>query len=146
MAITKWDPFREFRPLLRRSFFWPTDLLEEEWTTSLPVDVYEEKGNVVVKADLPGYKPEEVEISVTEDAVTIQAERSEEKEEKEEKRSYLRRERFMSRCARTISLPAPVEAEKADATFEEGTLTLTLPKIEKEKPEEVKVRIKTSKE
>ncbi|OQX51210.1 hypothetical protein B5M47_01485 [candidate division CPR3 bacterium 4484_211] len=139
MALIKWDPFREFRPLVRWSSF-PFDWLEEDWSSSMAMDVYEEGNNVVVKADLPGFKPEEVDISVTEDSVTIQAERKEEKEEKK-KKNYLRQERFYTRCARTVSLPVPVKAEDADAEFTNGTLTLTLPKAKIEKPKKVKVRV-----
>jgi len=136
MSLVRWDPFRDLRPFWRLPF----DLLEEDWVTSLPVDLYEEDNKIVVKADLPGFKPEEVEVEVTGDTVTISAERKEEKEEKN--RNYYRRERTHQRLARTLALPAQVEAEQAEAQFSDGTLVLTLPKVAAEKPHKIKVKVK----
>lgn len=145
MAIVKWDPFNDFQPFFRRSldpFDW---LMDEDWSSSFPIDIYEEGKDVVVEADLPGFDKEEVEISVSEDAVTLSAERQVEEKSADEDRKYLRRERFYRRCARTISLPAPVKADAAEAVFEGGTLTLTLPKVEIEEPETVKIKVQDKK-
>lgn len=139
MRLIRFDPLEEARTLMRQTAL-PADLLED-WVTSLPVDVYEEDGGVVVKADLPGFTSEDVDISVSEDAVSLRAEKGEEKKEESDGRNYLRRERQVRRVARTISLPAQIESEKARASFEDGTLTLTLPKVEEKSPKEVKVKI-----
>jgi HSP20 family protein len=92
----------------------------------------------VVKAELPGVKPEEVDVSVVEDVLTIKGEHREEKEEKET--SYLRRELSYGSFARSVRLPTSVDSNKAEAVFENGVLTLTLPKAEEVKPKQIKVK------
>jgi HSP20 family protein len=95
------------------------------WTPS--VDVFEKDGNLLVKADLPGVKKENVTITAEKDAVTIEAHTEEEREEKKE--GYFHKERRTGRFMRTVPLPVGVDYEKAAATFEDGTVTVTLPKM-----------------
>lgn len=136
MAIIRWSPF------LRMPRLWE----EEDWEDAfdlgqgLAVDMYETKDDVVIKTDLPGLKPEEVDITVSGDMVTIRGEKKEEEEEKT--KTYLRRERRYERYARSVSLPAAVKADKAEAKFEDGALTLTLPKAEEAKPKTIKIKAK----
>ncbi|MBM4401639.1 MAG: Hsp20/alpha crystallin family protein [Candidatus Cloacimonetes bacterium] len=136
MAIIRWNPF------LRMPRIWEDEDWEDvlDMGQGLAVDMYETKDDVVIKTDLPGLKPEEVDITVTGDTVTIRGEKKEEEEEKG--KSYLRRERRYERYARSVSLPAAVKADKADAKFVDGTLTLTLPKAEEAKPKTIKVKAK----
>jgi HSP20 family protein len=143
--ITRWDPFAEmasFRNAIDRmfdevrpfrSFFGDGNGTQ----TYFPVDVFETDEDVVVKASLPGFKPEDIDISVHGDVLTIKGELKEEKEDKA--KNWYRRERRYGSTVRQITLPAEVSTEKADAQFEEGVLRLTLPKSEAAKPKQIKV-------
>jgi HSP20 family protein len=109
-----------------------------EW--ELPMDLYQTADKVVLKATIPGFKPEEVDISITDDTLTIKGEHKEEKEVKEE--NYLYRERRDGTFSRSILIPVKVKSDKAEAVFEDGVLTLTLPKAEEVKPKQIKVKAK----
>ena len=138
--LVQWDPFREMRKLMSSWPTWPVEWEEAAGDAMrFSLDVYEEGDSVIVKADLPGVDPDNVDINVTEDTVTIQAEKKEEIEEK--KRDYLRKERRYGAFARTLALPTQVVPDKAEAQFEKGTLTLTMPKAAPEKSKQVKVKI-----
>jgi HSP20 family protein len=100
------------------------------WTPAL--DVYEDKDHVVVKAELPGLKKEDIELSLHENALTISGERKSEQTERDETAS--RTERFAGRFQRTIALPKPVGLNKATARDKNGILTVTLAKTEESKP------------
>jgi len=114
---------REFKPLKTKEF---------------PVDI-KEKGNfLIIEAEIPGMKKENIEINLTENMLTIKAEKKEKKEEKEE--GYLHRERSYLGFHRSMSLPVSVIPEKAKASYEEGILKIVVPKKEK-KPKEVKIKI-----
>jgi len=103
----------------------------------LPVDVYETDDKLVVKAAVPGVKPEEIEVTVTGDLLTIKGEFR--AEEKTENASYLRQERRYGSFSRQIGLPAGVNTDKVQASFENGVLTLEMPKVEEAKVKTVKV-------
>jgi HSP20 family protein len=103
----------------------------------LPVDMYETADSLVVKATVPGVKPEDVEVTVTGDLLTIKCESK--SEEKVEKRNYLRQERRYGSACRQVTLPAGVDTNQAKASFEHGVLTLELPKVEAVKTKTVKV-------
>jgi HSP20 family protein len=93
---------------------------------------------VHVKATVPGMKPDEIQISVTGDTLSISGETESEHEEKD--RDYFVRERRMGSFSRSITLPVGVDADKAKADFEDGVLTITLPKSEAEKPKMISVK------
>ena len=137
--IVRCDPFRELRQMMNTPF--DVDW-EDDFGMNLAVDVSQDENNVYVEADLPGIDPEQVDITVTADQVTIEAERKEIIEEKDDSRSYLRRERRFGKVARTLALPYEVVGEDASADFEDGKLTLTLPKVEEIRPKQVKVTAK----
>jgi HSP20 family protein len=103
-----------------------------------PLDVFETGDEIVVKASLPGVKPEDIDISVHGDVLTIKGESKAETEEKAQ--NWYRRERRYGAAVRQISLPGEVSADKAQATFEDGVLRLTLPKSESAKPKTIKVQ------
>jgi HSP20 family protein len=108
---------------------------------SLPaIDLYQTNEDVVVKAALPGMAAEEVEISVTGDALTIKGE-IRQKEEREDA-SYLIREQRYGRFERSLMLPTEVQSDKAQAEFENGILTVTLPKAEQVRPKTITVKVK----
>jgi HSP20 family protein len=95
---------------------------------------------VVVKTGVAGVKPEEIDITITGDVLTIKGET--EAEEKVEKDNYIRQERRYGAFQRSVQLPGSLLTDKAQASFENGVLTLTIPKSEKSKPKTIKVEAK----
>ena len=149
MTMIRWDPFREIMSLrnamdrlFEDSFVHPTRVWPELGGGQLAIDMYQTDDDVVVKASLPGLKPEEVDISVTGDTVTIKGEHKEEKEVKEE--NYIHQECRYGSLNRSVTIPVQVKADKAEAVFENGILTLTLPKAEETKPKQIKVKAKAA--
>jgi HSP20 family protein len=94
----------------------------------MPLDIYEEVNNLIVKAALPGLKPDEVTFQVEDDILTISGVSKQEYAGQE--RNYQLREQFYGRLERSVALSESVAAEKAEAVFADGVLTLTLPKAE----------------
>ena len=107
---------------------------------SLAVDMYETDDEVVVKTAVPGIKSEDIDVSITGDVLTIKGETK--AEEKVEKANYIRQERRYGAFSRSLTLPSTVVADKATAEFENGILTLTLPKAEEVKPKTIKIKAK----
>ena len=147
--VVRWEPFNEMvslRDAVNRLFedsfirpaAWPRPFEGSAW--NMPVDVIETKDNVIVKAAVPGVKPEEIDVSLTGETLTIKGETK--AEEKFEEGSYLRKERRFGAFQRTLTLPANIVSDKAKAEFENGVLTLTLPKTEEMKPKAIKVTTK----
>lgn len=133
MAVVRWHPMRDLTRMhddMDRLF---GSLLTERptnpfWTDSPKVpalDVRTEDGKYIVHLDVPGIKKENVDIQVTDEAVTVKAEYG--GEEEEEKNGYLHRERYRGTVQRSFRLPSPVSAGEATAKLEDGTLILTLP-------------------
>jgi HSP20 family protein len=116
----------------------PGSQLLEGWFPA--VDVYEDKDNLLVKAELPGLKKEDIEISLHDGFLTVAGERK--GEEKHKDAGVYRTERWTGRFHRTISLPCRVEADKINATYNEGVLTVTLPKAEEAKPKQIPITVK----
>lgn len=151
-TLTRWEPFREMRrmhDMLDRVFDegYYGSLTGEGLTTYeglAPVDVYQTDEAIVVQASLPGVKPDDIDISVTGDTLTIRGEIKQEFENGngESARRYHVRERRYSRFARSLTLPSMVDAGKADAEFENGIVTLTIPKAEEAKPRQITVKAK----
>ena len=142
-----WSPFRqwsrlhdEIDRLLEEPFgSWSatTAPLFEGWSPA--VDIYEDKDNVRVKAELPGMRKEDIEVSVFENTLHISGERKEETEHKEAG-SY-RTERYFGRFQRTLPLPEPVQAGKVHAEYRDGILTITCPKTEEAKRSQIEVKV-----
>jgi HSP20 family protein len=108
-----------------------------EYEATFPVEVSETDESLDVQASLPGINPEEVEVTVATDVLTTTAAHQETKEEK--KRDYYRREIRYGSFHRSLSLPVSVDADKAQANFDNGILSLTLPKAEAIRPKQIKV-------
>jgi len=104
------------------------------------VDLYEDKDNFVVKAELPGMKKEEIDISLHDGFLTLSGERKQ--EQKHESSEVYRSERFLGRFQRSINLPSKVNADKITATYQDGVLTVVLPKAEEVKPKQIQVSVK----
>lgn len=144
-----WDPFAELRRLEKEidrlfSEFTSLEPFEERPTGFTPaIDLYETPESLVLKVELPGFKPEDVDISVTEDQVILQGETKEEEEVKGE--NIYRRERRYGRVYRRINLPKSIIPDKTEAVYKNGVLTLTLPKAKPEKLEGIKIKIREEK-
>lgn len=143
------DPFRELVSLrdamdrmLEERFVRPFDWIHIEFDGKgmFPMDMYEEDNNLMVKAPMPGIKPEELNIQVHDDMLTITGEAKKEEERKE--RNYYLREQRYGRFERKVELPYPVLIDKAEAIFENGVLRLTLPRAEKTPVKQIPVKSK----
>jgi HSP20 family protein len=149
-AITLWRPRRDLFPagdVLDRFFEdWPVRPSRLWLLPSLPeytpLDVYRENGNVVIKAELPGVLSEDIDLKIEDHVLTISGETRSEEEVEEEK--YIRRERRYGSFSRSVALPVEAEGDKAEAAFEDGVLTVTIPVAEEPQPEVVKVEVKKS--
>ncbi len=144
--IRRWDPFQEIFSLRRAmdrildevfsrpSWFFVGSM---DWPA---VDIYETKDEVIVKAAVPGVRPEDIEVTVSGNTVTLRGEVREEQEAREG--SWIRQERRMGAFTRSFVLPVEVVADKATAEYEHGILTLRLPKAEAGKARAIKVKVK----
>jgi len=144
MAIERWNPLHEMvslrdamNTLLQDSFVRPGAAPGGGALAALPLDVHETDAEFVIKASLPGVKPEEVQITVHGDTVTIRGETKTEEEKKGQ--TWHLRERRQGSFQRSVSLATPIDSDKAQARFEHGVLNLTLPKSEKARPKQIKV-------
>jgi len=104
------------------------------------VDVIDKKDKIIVKAEVPGVEKEDIEVSITEDSLTIKGETKKEKEVKEE--DYYCCERSYGSFSRSVGLPVKVQTDKIKANLKDGVLEVELPKVEAEKPKEIKVEVK----
>jgi HSP20 family protein len=144
-SITRFEPFRAVFSLqdqINRLFSEAFDRSSDEanLTTWAPaVDIYETEHELVVKADVPEIKPEELDIRVENNILTIRGERKFEKHVRED--NYLRVERSYGSFSRSFSLANTVNTEAIKADYQNGVLTLSIPKREEAKPKQIKVRI-----
>jgi HSP20 family protein len=115
---------------------WLGEELSEGWTATYPVDIREEEGKVLVDAELPGFKPEEVDVNVDRGMLHIVAEHKE--GEQKRGKTHLNERRY-TRVERMFSLPADVDASHAEAHLSDGVLHLELPETEESKPKQIKV-------
>lgn len=120
--------------------WWPERWLRDELVVRAPaLDVFEEKDDIVVKAELPGMAKENIEVNLTDDVLIIKGEKKKEEEIKEE--SYYRSERSYGSFMRTVELPKAVHADKVKANFKNGVLEIRIPKTEEAKKKEIKVKV-----
>ncbi len=146
--VVRWDPFREMLSVRNQMDQLVGDLLREPsgWqgngngeSLRLPLDVYEDDHAFNVKASLPGIAPDEIDISFSENTLTIQGETSGESEEEAAK--WHLRERHFGKFMRSITLPAAINSADISADFADGVLTLTLPKADEVKPRRISVNV-----
>ena len=141
MAIIRWDPFREMTQV-QNQFNRLVDQVwggrQESWLPA--VDVFDKKDAVVLKAELAGMDPDDIEIEVEDNVLTIKGERK--FEEKVEDERYYRVERRFGSFQRALALPQGVKADEIQAGYEDGILTVTVPKVEEEKPKRIEVKAK----
>jgi HSP20 family protein len=153
-AVAPWTPFmglsqweREMDRMMDDFFtrrmrpWWPGRWLvspDSELVTPT-VDVYEEKDDVVVKAELPGLEKDEIEVNISDSHLTLKGEKK--KEEKIEQKDYYRCERSYGAFLRSVELPHEVKADKVKASFKNGILEVRLPKTEEAKAKEIKIKV-----
>jgi HSP20 family protein len=143
--LIRWEPARDFMTLREAM----DHLFDDAFTRPLSVrdgwsvpaiDMYQTDDEIVVKASIPGFKAEEVQINVTGEILTLRGEMKHE-DEKKEKSWHIREQRWGS-FERSVALPTQVVADKAKAEFENGVLIVTLPKAEDVKPKTIAVKVK----
>ncbi len=147
-GIRKWEPFGDMLSLreeiddLFNDFFRrvPTEGLPRESLWYPAIDIEETEDVFKLSAELPGMKKDDIKISFSNGTLTMEGERKFEKEEKN--KTFHRIERSYGKFKRVISMPREIEPDKAKASYEEGILTITLPKSEKAKPKEIGIKVK----
>jgi HSP20 family protein len=144
MSMIRWEPFNELMSLRQAM----DRLFEDSFVTPsrafgrmdvvMPVDMYQTENEVVVKTAIPGVKREDVDITITGDTVSIKGEKK--ADEKIKREDYIYQEHRYGAFSRTVNLPGGLDTSKAEASFEDGVLTLTIPKSEEVKPKQIKVK------
>jgi HSP20 family protein len=143
--ILGFDPFVELnayrdalRQLVEGGWFMPRDLLPSAVAAVvIPIDLLDTGPDIVVQTNLPGVKPGEVSVTVVGNTLTIKGAMGQ--QEQFQGANYLRRERRNASFTRSVTLPVEVDAEHGEAKFQNGVLTLTLPKAEAIRPKTIKV-------
>jgi HSP20 family protein len=152
MAIVKWEPFRDLLGLQGRMNRLFEDSLrgwshgttaDDDWalggTWAPLVDIYEQEGNLVLKAELPGVDPKDVDIRLENNILTLSGDRKVDSEVKRE--NYHRVERAYGSFTRSFTLPSVINQEKIQAEFKDGVLKVTLPKREEAKPKQITIAV-----
>ena len=146
MVLERWDPYRELRRVedrmgrLWRGFGrWPVSENSDVESWTIPLDVVKEGDNIVVHASLPGVKPEDIEVAIDEDVLTIRG--STKVENGERKGDYLIRERRSGSFHRSLRLPDTLDKDKVKSRYDSGVLSITFPKVEAKKGKQVKVEV-----
>jgi len=143
--LIRWEPAREMMTLreamdhLFDDAFTRPLTLRDGWSAPA-IDMYQTDDEIVVKASLPGVKADEVQINITGDVLTLKGE-TKQVEEKKDKAWHMREQRWGA-FERAVALPTEVVADKAKAEFENGILTITLPKAEEVKPKVINIKAK----
>jgi HSP20 family protein len=149
MAIVRWEPFRDLVSLqdrMNRIFddaFRGGRGTSEDWALggswAPTVDIYEQDGNIVLKAELAGLDPKDVDVRVENNVLTLRGERKLDNEVKQE--NYHRVERSYGSFSRSFTLPTVVDTEKIKAEFKDGVLRLVLPQKEEAKPKQISISV-----
>jgi HSP20 family protein len=143
MAISRWDPFRdlmsiqnELNRLFGRTYAGGESTTSGSWVPAL--DVFETEDKFVVKVELPGLKPDEVDVSVEDSTLTIRGERKFYEDVSDD--SFHRVERRYGAFQRSLTLPQTADAERIEAAFDRGVLTVEVPKAEQAKPKKIEIK------
>ncbi len=148
MTIVKWDPFRNVAALQDRinrifeeSFSRTADLDDDISMSAWKplVDFYETDESIILKAELPGIKKDDVSVEVKDNVLTLKGVRTEEKEIKE--KNYYRKERAFGTFSRAFNLQHRIQPDKIKARFKDGVLKIEIPKPEEEKPKQITVKV-----
>ncbi len=146
MDLIRWNPAREMFNLRNRinsmfdDFFFPTRTSGEDgslWSWNPVVDIYEDKDNIIVKAELPGVDKDKIAVDVKGRVLTLKGERMADNEVSED--NYYRRERVYGKFERAFTLPAAIDPDKIKAEYKDGVLKVEIPKPEEEKPKQITI-------
>ncbi len=137
MLLRRWEPFNEIRRFDEAmDRLWNGVPYRDRGRSAMPLDVVENDGDIIVRATIPGAKPEEIQVTIENHVLTIKGETSEEHVKKDG--DYLMRERRTGGFHRALRLPDTVDVDKAESRYEHGVLTVTLPKVEAKKAKRLK--------
>ena len=149
MAIVRFEPFRDLTSLQERmnrlfsESYRSQQTGDDDWalggTWAPAVDIYEQDNNIVLKAELPGVDPKDVDIQLENNTLTLRGERKLDSEVKKE--NYHRVERAYGTFTRSFTLPAVVDQGSIKAEFKDGVLRVTLPKREEAKPKQIQINV-----
>lgn len=150
MVLQRWDPFLELRRIHNRLYRSRLGIrpgiapasgsaVRSEW--SIPLDIVQEDDKYVVRASLPGIVPENIEVSVDHGVLTIKGRTEADAEEQGEDGAYMVRERRSGAFIRSLRLPETVDADQAKPNFDNGVLTITLPKVESKKAKHLTITV-----
>ena len=143
MVLRRWEPFRELRQMqenmdrLWRSFGSGGGEEGDVENWAIPLDVAQEGDNIIVKASVPGVKPEDIDVSIENDVLTIKGQTKEEQEQREG--NYLMRERRSGSFYRALRLPDTVDSDKAQPHYENGVLSITFPRLESKRAKRLQI-------
>lgn len=142
-TITRWNPIRDMvtlreamDQLVNENYARNPDYYRQNVAWQLPVDAYTDEDAIVITADVPGLKPEELQVTMESNTLTIRGELN----NRPEGRNYLLSERATSYFERSLTINTPIDSNKVEAEFENGVLTLTLPKAEANKPKQIVIK------
>ena len=152
MSITKWSPMKELEEMRRdmerlfEEFFEPVRRRRRWWGRSYDegvmvpnIELYDRKNELVLRAELPGVEKKDIDLTISENSLTVKGETRRTEEVQEE--DFYASEITYGSFSRTIPLPVEVDSENAKATFKNGILEIVLPKKEEAKPKEIKVEV-----
>ena len=135
LAKTRTEP----KPLKVEVDEGPASMVEDEAEGQLTVDVYQDENDIMVQSTVAGVNPDDLEINITNESVTIRGRR--EKMEKIEEKDYFYQECFWGRFSRSIILPQEVDPEKSTAVLKNGVITVRMPKLDRRKAKKLKVKL-----
>ena len=142
MTVNRWNPIRDMITLretmdqmFNDAYTRNRDYRAQPAAWQLPVDAYATEDAIILVADVPGLKPEDLDVTLEGDTLTIRGEIKPNQESK----NYLLRERLTGRFERVLTINTPIETSKVEATFENGVVQIVLPKAEAVKPKQIKV-------
>jgi HSP20 family protein len=151
MAIVRWEPFRDLMGLQERMNRLFDEAFrgargtgqEDDWSLggswAPAVDIYEQEGNIVLKAELPGIDPKDVDVRVENNVLTLRGERKFDNEVKRD--NYHRVERAYGAFSRSFTLPNVIDTDRIKAEYKDGVLRMTLPKKEEAKPKQIAISV-----
>jgi HSP20 family protein len=145
MTLQRWDPFNDLRRMqetmnhLWRGFGAGTPEGQEMETWAVPLDVVQQEDNFIIHASMPGVNPDNIDVSIEDNVLTIRGHSAHEAEHQEG--NYLMRERRSGSFYRALRLPDMVDTDQAHPSYEHGILTITIPKAEFKKAKQLKVSV-----
>ena len=152
MVLRRWEPLTQLRRMeeemdqaWRQFFRLPFGEVFPHWTTDeahMPLDIYSTDDHLVVRVSLPGVKSEDVEITFTGNTLTLKGESKMDREVNED--NYMLREHHYGAFSRTITLPSGLQTDKAEASYQNGVLTISIPKSEEVRPKSLKINVKAT--